>query len=140
MKYQYFTLIWYLFLTNDQKQKYKRDLGRSDALSDSLSREFLSTNFTNEEVIKEFLFMTSVTSISNISHRRKNFFSFNPMCKDDFIYLTYIENFRDLGTITFLQRIFLSRLVFKLKNKTVTFKDIELDKIKDPIIIEVNNV
>lgn len=140
MKYQYFNLIWYLFLTNDQKQKYKRNLGRSDSLRASVFNEFLSTNFTNEEAIKEFLFLTSVNSVNSITHRRKNFFSFNPTCKEDFIYLTYIENERDINALTFLQRIFLSRIVFKLKNKTITFKDIDLDKIKDPIIIEVNNV
>lgn len=139
MKYQYFTLIWFLLLTNDQKQKYKRELGRS-SIKNVLHNTFLNANFSNEEIIKEFLFLTSISSISTITHRRKNFFSFNPVSKEDFIYISYIENFRDISSLTFLQRIFLSRCVFKLKNKTLTFKDIELDKIKDPIVIEVNNV
>lgn len=139
MKYQYFTLIWFLLLTNDQKQKYKRELGRS-SFKNVLHNTFLNANFSNEEIIKEFLFLTSITSISSLNHRRKNFFSFNPISKDDFIYLSYIENNREITSLTFLQRMFISRCVFKLKNKTLTFKDIELDKIKNPIVIEVNNV
>ena len=64
----------------------------------------------------------------------------NPKTRDDLLYLYYKENIRDITELTFLQRIFLSRLVFKVKTKTVTYFDVELSSIKNPIIIEVDNV
>ena len=140
MKTNFFLLIWFVFLTKEEQQEYKRHLNNIPRVKDNLIKKFLKEDFSNEDTIKNFLYLSLIGSFSNINHRRKNIFSFNPKTRDDLLYLYYKENLRDITELTFLQRIFLSRLVFKVKTKTVTYFDVELSSIKNPIIIEVDNV
>lgn len=138
MKYSFFHLIWFLFLDKEQKEK----LNTTDLqlLRKHIPLSFNKADFNNEDVIKDFLFMTSYMSLGGISHRRNKIFSFNPRTRDDYLYLVYIENYKDIADLSYIQRILLSRVVFNLKTKTATFENKDLEKIQNPIVIEVNNV
>lgn len=141
MKYQYILLIWFLFLTKKEKESYSRHRSHFEQKT-IFSNLFLNSDFNNVEIIKNYLFLTAMSSVQQLTHhRRKKIFSFNPKTKEDLLYIIYIENLRDVSELTYLQRILLSRIIFKNKTKTVTFiPDIDLEKIQDPILIEVNNV
>lgn len=136
MKHQYFHLIWFLFLTKPQKEKYNS----LENLRTNVFKDYGNSDFTDVNVILDFLFTTSFTSVSTITHTRKNIFNVNPRCKEDFIYIIYIENYRFLNELTYLQRILLSRIIFQFPKKQVTFNNKPIESIVDPIVIEVSRV
>lgn len=141
MKHQYLSLIWFLFLNKHEKEIYRKDVP-INTQKRFFSDLFFTSDFTDIEIIKNYLFLTSMSSINELrNHRRRKIFSFNPKTREDLLYIIYIENQRDVTELSYLQRILLSRIIFKNKNKTHTFiTDMDQTTIVDPIIIEVNNV
>lgn len=137
MKKQYFHLIWYSLLNSAEK---KSSLYYQFIDDSYLKSKISSLDFTKNENVLDYLYYLIPRTIVNISHRRKNFFSFNPKTKEDFLYLSYIENARDFAELTYLQRLLLSRLIFKINGRTVTCDGIDFMHIVNPITIEVNNV
>ncbi len=141
MKHQFFALIWFLFLSKEQQERYKDKVNifEDKEVELELLQEVFPINMNDEKSIIDFLFIRSIYSCV-INHRRNKIFSFNPKTKVDFIYLVYIENENNLNNLTFSQRILLSRLVFRNKTKEKTFNNIPIEQIATPIVLEVNNV
>lgn len=131
MKHVFLYMMWYYFLTEEQKSNITSDRYQN------LYQDILS-----EEKILEFLYLSSFTSFSSLNHRRNKVFSFNPKNQNDMLFIFYYENKNRIDTISMAQRIFLNRIVFKdiSKGKDYLPGDLSIEQIQNPIIVEINNV
>lgn len=140
MKIQYLKLVWFYFLEKDLQRRLKDYVSSNTHMKHHLASFFTTIDFNDKQSVINYLYVTAVLSIENITHRRKNFFSFNPNSKEDLLFLIYIENQRDVNSLTYLQRLLLADVVFKVGDKEFNYNGIAKENITNPIIIEVQNV
>ena len=143
MKTLFLRYVWLCFLELDKRLLLRRVLTSVDGYSEKLLTILQTLDLEKQEDIIDYLYLSAMLNISDIHHRRVTMFTFNPQNKIDLLFIIYVENRRDLQNLTYLQRIFLSNIAFKVKDKIVpaiAVEDGERAPSEYPIILEVSRV